>query len=291
MTIPLSSLLPRRLRHHWWLRRDAIPWPLWRELREAVPLIGRLDERRSAELRALTTLFLHEKRFSGAHGFEVTDEMRLVVASQACLLILAVESGPPVRRLRWFDGWVEIILYPDSFVTRHEERDDHGLVHTGSRILSGEAWLNGPVLLSWAEAMPGRQPYGEGTNVILHEFAHKLDMQNGVANGMPPLPSRMDRIRWSAAFNAAYADFRRRLENGDPLPLDPYAGESPAEFFAVCTECFFEAPALLCESYLEIYHQLGLFFGQRRECTPVVKKNTRVQQEGGARPRNQEMWM
>ena len=140
-----------------------------------------------------------------------------------------------------------------------EDEDEYGVVHESHEPHAGEAWLQGPVILSWAEVAQMRD---DGVNVVIHEFAHKLDMLNGDANGYPPLHSDMDRNRWSGIFSAAYDDFCDRVDREQPTAIDPYAAESPGEFFAVVSEAFFELPETVRESYPEVYKQLVAFYRQ-----------------------------
>ncbi len=256
----------RRLRRAWLqhvLYRSRIPYPLWHDCISQVPVLAALDHREQHRLRKLASLFLHEKTLVGAGGQAVDDAMRVTIAAQACLLILNLD-------LDYFDGWREIIIYPDSFVVSHEERDANGLVHETRRTLGGEAWGRGPVILSWADARPDAHPHGAASNVILHEFAHKLDMLNGAANGMPPLHPDMVRQQWTASLSQAYQDLYRQVERHHHTAIDPYASESPAEFFAVLSEVFFEQPARLHHLYPAVYQQLKLFYRQ----DPLRRQNT-----------------
>jgi MtfA peptidase len=198
-------------------------------------------------------LFLHEKSVVGARGLEVRDEMRICIAVQACMLILNLD-------LDYYRGWVEVIVYPGEFVAEYEFMDEDGVVHRVEEQMSGESWLAGPVILSWEdmELRGGRTGY----NVVLHEFAHKLDMLNGDANGFPPLHAGMDRAGWSAAFSTAYEDLRGRVERKEPTGIDAYAAEHPSEFFAVLSEAFFETPDAVRAEYGEIYRQLSAFYRQ-----------------------------
>ena len=134
----------------------------------------------------------------------------------------------------------------------------HTLVHTDRTPRTGEAWLQGPLILSWADVAPA----ADGVNVVIHEFAHKLDMLNGDANGYPPLHKGMSREAWTHAFTAAYEDFCRRADAREDMPIDDYAAESPAEFFAVMSEAFFEIPRAVMASYSEVYAQLAAFYRQ-----------------------------
>ena len=206
-------------------------------------------------LRELASVFLHRKTLNGAGGMQLDDGICTVIAGQACLLVL--ELG-----LDYFDGWSEIIVYPSTFIVRHEERDTAGVIHETRRTLGGEAWGRGPVILSWDDARPGAHPHGAGSNVILHEFAHKLDMLNGNANGMPPLHANMQREQWTLSLSAAYADLYHTIERHSHTSIDPYAAESPAEFFAVISELFFELPGRLQQLYPEVYRQMSLFYRQ-----------------------------
>ncbi|MAT64931.1 MAG: hypothetical protein CMN57_04755 [Gammaproteobacteria bacterium] len=237
------------------LRRHAIADSLWREVTAALPVLQGLEAGERERLRELTTLFLHDKDFYGARGLEVTPAMALHVAVQACLLILNLELDP-------YRDWSTVILYPDTFVAPREETDEAGLVHSSRHELAGESWDGGPVVLSWADAAPGASPHGPGTNVVIHEFAHKLDMQTGSANGLPPLHRGMSVQVWSEVFTAAFEQLLRQVGQGRETLVDPYAAEDPAEFFAVASEYFFEAPAVLRHEFPQVYRQLVLYYRQ-----------------------------
>lgn len=211
-----------------------------------------LDAVQRAHLRELTTWFLHTKAINGVHGLDVTLAMRVTVAAQACLLILNLDTG-------YFDNWVEVILYPGAFRVRHEQTDAIGLVHDETRVLSGESWIRGPVVLSWDDVEQDSFQQ-TGGNVVLHEFAHKLDGLNGATNGMPPLRRGMSRQRWADALSAAYDGLCLQVATGEVPGIDPYAATNPAEFFAVVTEYFFAAPEILKNCYPDVYQQLALFY-------------------------------
>lgn len=212
-----------------------------------------LPEAERCRLRELVTLFLHDKAIHGAGGLVMREEIRMAVAIQACILILNLD-------LSYFRGWSEVIVYPDEFVVDYEYVDEDGVVHRVREPMAGESWLQGPVILSWADTAAADQ--GGGYNVVIHEFAHKIDMLNGDANGFPPLHPDMRREAWSGAFGAAYADFCARAERAASLPFDSYAAEDPAEFFAVASEAFFEVPQAVQAGYPEVYRQLALFYRQ-----------------------------
>ncbi len=235
------------------LARAELEGPGWRRAEAALPLLAPLSDDERRRLRALATLFLAEKQLTGAGGFVIDRHAALMIALQAALPIL--ELG-----LDWYRGWVEVIVYPESFVTRHEFVDEAGVVHEHERPLQGESWLRGPVILSWPEVAEGGAL--DGGNLVIHEFAHKLDMLNGVANGFPPLHPGMDPRAWTGALTTAFEDFRGRLDSGRPLPFDGYAAEDPAEFFAVVSEVFFEWPARIWDPYPDVYEQLRAFYRQ-----------------------------
>jgi Mlc titration factor MtfA (ptsG expression regulator) len=215
-----------------------------------------LDAVQMAHLREMTTWFLDRKSITGAQDFEVTQSMRVTVAAQACLLILNLGVD-------YFDGWVEVILYPGAFRVHHMQRDAIGLVHDEAAVLSGESWLRGPVILSW-DYVERDTYHGEaGHNVVLHEFAHKLDGLNGVANGMPPLGCGMSRSRWAEDLSCAYDTLCQRVAAGESALINPYAATSPAEFFAVLSEYFFTSPDILKNCYPAVHRQLTLFYLQK----------------------------
>ena len=205
---------------------------------------------RTPKLRQLALLFLAEKDFVGAHELEVTDVMRLSIAAQACLPIL--ELG-----LDWYAGWHGVVVYPGDFRVRRREIDEDGVVHEWEDDLAGEAMPGGPVVLSW-DALA----HDPAINVVIHEFAHKLDMLNGEADGVPPLHAGMDRRAWLAVFEEAYEGFCDALDRGKDTWLDPYAAEHRSEFFAVISEAFFREPAETKRRYPDVYEQLTRFYRQ-----------------------------
>ena len=235
------------------LKRVSVDATLWSALMARYPYTRSLSAADRERLQVLVRLFLHDKAIHGAGGLEISAAVRLAIAIQACILVL--DLG-----LDSYRGWVEVIVYPDEFVTRYEYVDEDGVVHQGTEAKSGEAWAGGPVVLSWADAVAsgGADAY----NVVIHEFAHKLDMLNGEPNGFPPLHVGMSRERWARAFEQAYAHFCDRLDAGEDTAIDEYAAESPAEFFAVLSEVFFEDPALLRDEYPAVYEQLVAYYRQ-----------------------------
>lgn len=234
-----------------------VPPELWSKVEAGLPFLAYLDDDERERLRTLAQAFLECKEFDGADGLLLTDEMLVGVALQACLPILNIG-------LEAYQGWVGVILYPGDFIVPRSDVDDVGVVHEYDDEVLGEAWENGPVLLSGFDGS-----LAHGVNVVIHEFAHKLDMANGVADGFPPLPAHMSRQAWSEAFSAAYDVFCAAVDAGEDTEIDAYGSEHPAEFFAVSSETFFIRPAVLREVFPAVYAQLSAFYGldpAQREC-------------------------
>ena len=249
----LQSL--RRWRERRVLASTAIPDALWDEALASLPFLARHSADELARLRDLVVLFLDAKSIVGARGHDVTPLQRVIIALQACVLVL--ELG-----LEWYDGWQNVIVYPGEFVPAWEWEDDAGVVHRNDGALAGESMPGGPVVLSWPDVAASADWQASGMNLVIHEFAHKIDMRNGDANGCPPLPPDMSAREWKAAFEAAYAHFTARVNAGEDTAIDPYAAEHPSEFFAVLSEVFFADPALLRREYPAAYAQLVRFYRQ-----------------------------
>lgn len=235
------------------LRHATLDARLWQTTIERYPFTRVLTTAERARLRELVILFLDEKAVQGAGGMAVKDDVRLAIAVQACVLVLNLG-------LDCYRGWVEVIVYPDEFVAEYDYVDEAGVVHHVEQPMSGESWAGGPVVISWADVQEAGT--GGGYNVVIHEFAHKLDMLNGAPNGFPPLPADMSRAEWAAAFTSAYEDFCRKVDDWNDLPIDEYAAENPAEFFAVLSEAFFESPLVVRGMYPDVYTQLTRFYRQ-----------------------------
>ena len=245
--------------HYWYrrfiLRRAHIPTPLWRACVQQLRILHTLNAKELRQLRELTSKFLFAKAISGGNELNLSDEIKVSIAAQASLLIFGLSFD-------YYDDWYEVIVYPDTFVVSRDETDEYGIVHKTRSVLEGEAWGRGPVVLSWADSQRDAVENANGSNVVLHEFAHKLDMRNGVANGMPPLHADMDRTNWTKALTLAYEDFVSRTERGIDTTIDTYAAKDPAEFFAVLSEVFFVNPTLLNTQYPDVYQQLVQFYRQ-----------------------------
>ncbi len=262
--------------------RRALPidLPAWHRLRQRMPYLDALSEPDHLRMRELVAAFLSTKTFTGAHGLALDDDMRLTIAAQACLPVLRLGLGH-------YDDFVEIVVYPSAFAVRRSVTDDIGLVHEFDDVLSGEAMDGGPVVLSWDDV--AGDDADPATNVVIHEFAHKLDMADGVADGCPPMPAGRQ-AQWRVTLEAAFDAFAAEIdaveaeipEHIDPeseaadawygrLALDPYAATDEAEFFAVAAETFFIDPETLAEAFPALYGSFVTYFRlDPRGATPRV---------------------
>lgn len=248
------------------LRDHPIADVLWQATLDALPFLAHMDAAALARLREMTSLFIAQKSFSTAHGLELTDEMVVGIAVQACLPVLNLS-------LELYRGWVGVVVYPGEFVIRKTVEDADGVVHEVEQDASGEAWEGGPVILSWEDAqmIDSREAY----NVVIHEFAHKIDMLNGETDGHPPLFRRwhapLTSQEWADVFDHAYDRF---CDEVDAVPkrrwarfereslIDPYAADHPSEFFAVCSEALFVRPHAFEAEYPELYRLLARYYRQ-----------------------------
>lgn len=226
----------------------------WLRFCRHLPTVRRLPYEQRVRLYALTEGFLRRKRFSGAQGLVVDRFRQRLIAVHACLPVLNLG-------LDWLQGWSSLVIYPDEFLAPVVEIDPAGVVHEYLDPRSGESWPDGPLVLSWADV---RQDTFDpcGNHVVIHEIAHKLDGLNGHENGFPPLHAQMSPSAWTDAFSHAFIHLHQQLAADETPHLDPYAGESPAEFFAVCSEVFFTQPEALLTHYPDVYQQLQLFYRQ-----------------------------
>lgn len=199
-------------------------------------------------------VFVAEKNWEGCNGLVVTDEMKVTVAAQACLMALGLE-GEPFRNL------LSVLIYPAGYAVP-EERWQQGWSIKSESARLGESWYRGPVILSWAEIEDDAQHPGYGNNLIWHEFAHQLDMLDRAINGTPPLATRQERRRWKEVMTAEFEQLKRDAAHGRPTVLDSYGTENEAEFFAVATEAFFDVPIDLREHHPRLYEILSSYYRQ-----------------------------
>jgi hypothetical protein len=229
----------RQLREAWSRRREAaalarrpIPDLLWRRTLRRFPFLVDGPGRDEARLRRMTSLFLDRKEFSGAHGLEVTDDMAVAIAAQACLPVLHIG-------LAAYDRFVGIVVHPGAARVYRERVDEAGVVHAGDEELAGEAQPGGPVMLSWRDVRASGASAPRGYNVVIHEFAHVLDLADGAADGEPPLPPDIEPAEWRRTLREAYDLFCEQVDRDEETVLDPYGSQSLDEFFAVASEGFF----------------------------------------------------
>ena len=236
----------------------AHPFPAhWRKvLRRRVPMLRRLPVDLQLQLKKRIQVFIAEKAFIGCDGLQVTEEMRVVIAAQACLLVLN-RSMAHLAHVR------QILVYPGAFVVQRTVTDGSGVQQDQRQTLSGESWEQGQVVLSWQDTLEGAAVVDDGRNVVLHEFAHQLDQENGAAQGAPP-PAAGDTQhnpqRWKQVFSQAYAQLQSQVQRGEQGLLNHYGAQSPAEFFAVATETFFEQAKETAEQYPELYDELKGYY-------------------------------
>ncbi len=226
----------------------------WRAIvASALPVYHRLPDPLRLRLDGLIQQFIAEKEFIGCRGLEVTLEMKLTIAAYACLLIAN-------RSSRVYEALYSILLYPTAFIVPEEEQDEAGVITAHESILSGQAWETHRIILSWDDIEAGLRDKGSGYNVVLHEFAHYLDAEDGGANGAPWLSDAADYTRWSQVMTEEYERLITADRRGEETVLDPYGAEDPAEFFAVATETFFERPVDLKIKHSALYAELAAYY-------------------------------
>lgn len=235
-----------------WRRRRITrhPFPAaWREiLRRRVPLARELPAAQQLRLKKHIQVLLAEVPFVGCAGLEVDDEMRVTIAAQAAFLLLG--RGGSFGNLR------EVLVYPGHFVVPRSEAGAGGVVHEGRDVLAGQSWQRGQVIVAWDAVRDGAAEPHDGANVVMHEFAHQLDQDSGAANGAPYVGRGALQQAWARVMNQEFEALRARLASAQPGLIAPYAATSPAEFFAVATEHFFEQPAALADERPALYEQL-----------------------------------
>lgn len=247
------------------LRQQPFP-AAWRAiLRRRVPQVHRLPADLQLQLKRHMQVFLAEKRFVGCGGLEVTDEMRVTIAAQACLLQLNRQ------RADYFPSLHEILLYPGPFRVDRVRTDGSGVLQEQRGVLAGESWAQGQVVLSWEDTLAGAAVADDGRNVVIHEFAHQMDQEKGHANGAPLLGARHRYARWSQVLGDAFAQLQLRAsqsatasaasdEDRPPPLISDYGATDPAEFFAVVSEVFFEQPQRLAAEYPALYREFSGFY-------------------------------
>jgi Mlc titration factor MtfA (ptsG expression regulator) len=237
-------------------RLRARPLPsAWREhLERALPFYRALPSELRLRLDGLVQQFLAEKEFVGCRGLEVTLEMKLTIAAQACLLVVN-------RPARLYDDLYSVLVYPAAFIASGEHHDEAGVVHHHDQVLSGQTWDTHRVILSWDDVQASAEGHNEGFNVVYHEFAHYLDAEGGGVNGAPLLGEARHYERWSKVMSAEFERLRASAARNEPTLIDPYGAEDPGEFFAVVTEVFFELPVELRDEHGALYDEFRRYYG------------------------------
>lgn len=237
------------------LREKPFP-PEWESiLREHVPYMKRLSAEDQDELRGLILIFLHEKHFEGCAGIEIDDEIRVTIAAQACVLLLNRPNDV-------YPDLESILVYPSAYIDRRPRTVEGGIVLEDGETRLGESWTRGTVVLAWDAVLRGARDVHDGHNVVLHEFAHQLDSEDGAADGAPVLASRAAYGPWARVLGAAYEGLLEDVEEGNRTVIDQYGAKNPAEFFAVVTETFFERPRALRAKHPALYEKMREYYQQ-----------------------------
>lgn len=241
------------------LARRAIPDDLWKRTVVRYPFLRRRDPADQALLRRMTSLFLDRKEFSPAGGLRMTNDVVVAIAAQACLPVLKLG-------LDRYDGFVGLVVHPHPVRVRREHVDEAGIQHVYDEELAGEAMEGGPVMLSWHDVRSAgagaRSGGGPAYNVVIHEFAHVLDLADGASDGVPLLPPDLPRTAWLGVLEREYVRFVGRVEAGSDTALDPYGAQGEDEFFAVASEAFFVTPEAMKAEHPALYGVFCRFYGQ-----------------------------
>jgi hypothetical protein len=233
----------------------AQPFPAqWQQvLTENLPIYRTLPADTRQQLHRHIVLFLQEKKFYGCGGLDITDEIRVTIAAEACLLLLN-------RATSGYGDLQAILVYPAAYIAPREQRDSSGVVHSDTSTMLGESWSSGRLILSWDDVQRGARNFTDGHNVVLHEFAHQLDQESGSANGAPLLGAHSSYQSWARVLAGEFAQLQQQVETGQPSLIDPYGALNPGEFFAVATEVFFERPEDLQHLHPELFDQLKTYY-------------------------------
>jgi Mlc titration factor MtfA (ptsG expression regulator) len=235
------------------IRKQPFP-ATWREiLRRRMPYFRLLPADLQMQLKQHIQVFLAEKKFIGCAGLELTEDMRVTIAAHACLLILN-------RKTDYYPKLERILVYPGSFIVDRVETDDAGVFSHQTSALSGESWSDGQVILSWEETLDDASAVNDGKNVVIHEFAHQLDQENGGANGAPTLARGEHYQLWAKVFAKEFNQLQQQAQTDQQALFDFYGAQNPAEFFAVVSEVFFEQPQQMASLHSELYQQMSRFY-------------------------------
>ena len=238
------------------LRAQPFPKDWLATIESDLPVFRRLSASDRAELLGHIQVFLAEKRFEGCGGLELTDEIRVTIAAQACLLLLH-------RKTDYFPRLLTILVYPSTYSVEEKRPVEGPVWEEGRMTRLGETGRTlGSMVLSWDAAKSGAGDPSDGKNVVFHEFAHQLDYENYAADGVPELVTREEQLSWGEVMRTELASLRAADDTGIPTLLDTYGATNPAEFFAVSTEAFFERPSALRARHPKLYAELQRYFRQ-----------------------------
>jgi len=231
------------------------PFPTaWRQiLKQRMPYFRALPADLQLQLKKLIQVFIAEKQFIGCADLVVTDEMKVTIAAQACLLLLN-------KPAHYYPKLKQILIYPAAFVVPTQQSDAAGVVSEKTQVRLGESWQTGQIVLSWVDTLKSAAICNDGHNLVIHEFAHQLDQLKGQATGAPLLSSSQAYQEWSLVLSREFEQLQKQLALGLPTLFDAYAATNPAEFFAVISEVFFEQPDLFAAQHAALYHQLRSFY-------------------------------
>ena len=230
-----------------------VEWGEW--LVERVPHFESLIPADQSKLKSMVQVFVAEKEWEGCQGLEITEEIKVTIAGQACLMLLGIDHN-------YYYNVRNVLVFPRHYIPKHQTMDGSGVVHESRQAVLGQASSDGPVVLSWVSSREGGLNAHDGRNVVIHEFAHKLDFMDGFANGVPILRSRKNYGRWFKIMRHEYDVLVARSERRKATLLDDYGATNPGEFFAVSVECFFEKPVALRRKHEALYRILAEYFGQ-----------------------------
>lgn len=226
----------------------------WRQIiQRRMPYFRKMPADLQLQLKQHIQVFLAEKTFIGKNGVNINDEIKITIAAQACLLLLN-------RKTDYYPKLNTILVYPRAFVKQHQSSSADGVHFSQDLVMLGESWSFGTIVLSWQATIDGANDPNDGQNVVIHEFAHQLDQEDGHANGSPILSAGQNYQSWSAVFSDQFAKLQRQAQRGEPAIFDYYGATNPAEFFAVASEVFFEKSAQLQKEHPKLYQQLVLFY-------------------------------
>ncbi|MDO6710877.1 zinc-dependent peptidase [Aliiglaciecola sp. 2_MG-2023] len=236
-------------------RMNRVPFPkAWRKvLQQRMPYFRKMPADLQLQLKQHIQVFLSEKNFVGCNGVVITDEIRVTIAAQACLLLLN-------RKTDYYPKLRTILVYPSAFAKQQQSRSSDGVHFTQNVAMSGESWGFGKIVLSWQDTLDGAYLPNDGHNVVIHEFAHQLDQEDGLADGAPILGKDQSYASWADVFSAQFEQLKHHAKTGTHSIFDYYGATNPAEFFAVASEVFFEKSKQLKHEHPKLYQQLRLFY-------------------------------